>query len=111
VLQGTTVLVEDRNDNARHHYHYPGGGYAGAYSGLAQEAALSALQAPVLIVHGDADETERSLREVTRAGEAWLPEGSQVTLIRGADHSFQREFAEVLDLSALWLRRRFPASR
>lgn len=106
---GESVLVEDQNDNGRTHFELPAGGMPDPYEGLTQQHALSALPVPVLVVHGDEDDLERKLLSVTQEGFEYLPAGSQLVVIRGADHSFIGAFNDVVDHATRWLLKHFPA--
>jgi pimeloyl-ACP methyl ester carboxylesterase len=68
-----------------------------------QPAVLSAIRCPVLIVHGDADEEERQLLELSRRGLPYLPRESRLEVIPGADHSFLNHYDQVISLGVSWL--------
>lgn len=71
-----------------------------------QQELLRAVPVPVLVIHGDTGEQERALAAITEHGRAWLPPGSEVVTLPGADHLF---FDHLEDLSALatdWVDRR-----
>lgn len=71
-----------------------------------QKASLSKITSPTLIIHGDQGE-EAILMPMTRNGMKWLPAGSRLEVIPGADHSFFKHLNDVEKLSGQWLRRHF----
>lgn len=109
LASGEAVQVADLNGTGRSHFEVPAGGLADPYDGIAQHEALSALQAPALIVHGDGDESERWLLALTLSGFDALRPGSRLVVIRGADHSFIDQYDEVIEQSVAWLSRHFSA--
>ncbi|MEC3884478.1 alpha/beta hydrolase [Halobacillus sp. HZG1] len=73
---------------------------------LDQEKLLSSIQCPVLIVHGDQGE-EEILLPLTEKGMKWLPPSSQLTVIKGAPHSFEGYLNHVEKTSIDWLHKHF----
>lgn len=53
-----------------------------------QKKLLSSIKCPVLIIHGNYDEEEKRLSELSRAGMTWLPKDSKLVIVDGAAHSF-----------------------
>lgn len=74
-----------------------------------QEELLRSVGVPVLVIHGDAEESERRLAATSAAGARWLPEGSRVEVIPGATHAFYAHQDEVAALATDWARRWLPA--
>jgi alpha/beta superfamily hydrolase len=70
-----------------------------------QKDLLTAVDVPVLVVHGDTGDQERRLAGITRAGRHWLPAGSELVTIPGADHTFNDRRAELDALIRPWARR------
>ena len=67
-----------------------------------QEQLLRKIECPVLIIHGDQDEEERSLYEISRTGMKYLPRDSKIEIIEGADHKFSDHLNIISDLSLKW---------
>lgn len=66
---------------------------------------LSGINCPVLIIHGDQDQTiplESSKTAIKK-----LPKGSKLEIIRGADHKFSEYADEVIRLSVKWFKEHF----
>lgn len=72
-----------------------------------QEELLGNVKCPVLIVHGNADEEERSLCELTKQGMKWLLGSSRLEVIDGADHSFMEYLDQVEGLASRWFLEHF----
>lgn len=70
--------------------------------------SIKGVQCPVLCLHGDADETERGLSEVTRKRISALPEGSRLEVIEGADHTFMDRLPQLVDRGLDWLKTHMP---
>lgn len=68
-----------------------------------QKKLLSLIKCPVLIIHGNCDEEERMLSELSRAGMKWLPKESKLEIIDGAVHSFMDHLDVVEDHANDWL--------
>lgn len=75
-----------------------------------QRELLSAVRVPVLVVHGDTGDQERQLARISRAGRPWLPDGSEIVTIPGADHTFNDHRAELDALVRRWATRHLLAS-
>jgi pimeloyl-ACP methyl ester carboxylesterase len=75
-----------------------------------QEELLSALQVPVLIVHGDTGEQEQALAAVTARGEHLLPQRSRVIVIPGGTHTFYESQAVLARVVHEWVRVHVPTS-
>jgi pimeloyl-ACP methyl ester carboxylesterase len=73
-----------------------------------QATVLSRIQCPVLIIHGDADEEERQLLELSRRGLHYLPGGSRLEIVHGANHSFMDQIDRVIELGQAWLLEHLP---
>jgi pimeloyl-ACP methyl ester carboxylesterase len=67
-----------------------------------QEDLLGRVRCPVLIIHGDKGKEEGKLLATSREGMKFLPRGSRLEIIEGADHKFDKHLAEVADLSIKW---------
>ena len=68
-----------------------------------QPELLSRVKCPVLLIHGDQGEEERQLLERSREGIEYLPKGSRLALIRGANHTMLDHFDRVIQLTRDWL--------
>ncbi|MGH9614241.1 MAG: alpha/beta hydrolase [Bryobacteraceae bacterium] len=68
-----------------------------------QRELLSRVKCPVLLIHGDEGEEERQLLEGSREGMKYLPESSQLEVIRGANHTMLDHFDRVIALALDWL--------
>lgn len=73
-----------------------------------QEAVLSAVRVPVLVVHGEQG-SEQRLAATTAQGAHWLPEHSRVEVVPGADHTFLAHQGEVAALAREWAARWLPS--
>jgi pimeloyl-ACP methyl ester carboxylesterase len=67
-----------------------------------QEQLLTKIKCPVLIIHGDHDDEERTLLDISRRGMKYLPHDSKIELIEGADHRFNEHLNIISDLSLKW---------
>ena len=67
-----------------------------------QEQLLRNVECPVLIIHGDHDEEERTLLDITRRGMKYLSRDSKLEIIEGADHRFSDHLYLITDLSLKW---------
>lgn len=67
-----------------------------------QRILLSNIRCPVLLIHGDGDEEEQTLYEVSQAGMNYLPAGSELKLIPGATHNFWNNIDQVAGLLQNW---------
>lgn len=72
------------------------------FADIDQKALLQSVPIPVLLIHGDGDEEERELLENSKAGFAYLPEGSRLELLHGATHSFAGQYNTVIEKSTDW---------
>lgn len=68
-----------------------------------QKKLLSSIKCPVLIIHGNYDEEEKRLSELSRAGMTWLPKDSKLVIVDGAAHSFMDHLDVVEDHANDWL--------
>lgn len=68
-----------------------------------QQRLLSSVSCPVLIVHGDADQDEHDLYEISAQGIKWLPKGSRIEVINGATHNFLSVSDQLIALIRSWL--------
>jgi pimeloyl-ACP methyl ester carboxylesterase len=73
-----------------------------------QEELLTAVRVAVLVVHGDTGEQERRLGAITARGSHLLPEGSRVTVIPGATHTFYESQDALAGVVTGWIRERVP---
>lgn len=67
-----------------------------------QAALLKPVNCPVLIIHGDNDDEERRLWELSKQAMQWLPDTSKLVRIEGANHSFLEHFSIVEELANKW---------
>jgi pimeloyl-ACP methyl ester carboxylesterase len=72
-----------------------------------QKKLLSSIKCPVLIIHGDADEEERELCQLTKQGMKWLSKESRLEVIQGATHSFTNHLPLVEKLATDWFLKYF----
>lgn len=72
-----------------------------------QEELLKKVNCPVLVIHGNADEEENRLCELTKHGMQWLSEDSKLEIIDGATHSFMDHLSIVEKLAIDWFLRHF----
>lgn len=78
------------------------------FEDFSQEALLSAVKCPVLIIHGNNDWEEKLLSAITRQGMKWLPPESRLEIIDGAEHNFLNHLSIVETLASDWYRKHFP---
>lgn len=67
---------------------------------LDQKELLSKIRCPVLIIHGDADESVPL--EWSKTALTMLPEGSDLEIIEGEGHLFDNAMSKVADLTKEW---------
>jgi pimeloyl-ACP methyl ester carboxylesterase len=67
-----------------------------------QEDLLNKVKCPVLIIHGDMGEEEQMLSNISQEGARFLPKGSKIEIIEGADHRFSDHLKEIVDLAIKW---------
>jgi pimeloyl-ACP methyl ester carboxylesterase len=67
-----------------------------------QEQLLRRIECPILIIHGDHNDEERTLLETSRKGMRFLPRDSKIEIIEGADHRFNEHLSIISDLSLRW---------
>ncbi|SFB23710.1 MULTISPECIES: S9 family peptidase [unclassified Bacillus (in: firmicutes)] len=67
-----------------------------------QKELLSRVKCPVLIVHGNGDEEEQRLYEISKEGIKWLSDDSRLELIDGAPHSFMEHLDTLENLFIDW---------
>lgn len=67
-----------------------------------QKELLTKVKCPVLIVHGNGDEEEQRLFEISKEGIKWLPDDSRLELIDGAPHSFMGHLDTLENLFIDW---------
>lgn len=68
-----------------------------------QQDLLTSVSVPVLVVHGDTGHQEVALAAITDQGRTYLPAGSRVVTIPGADHTFVDHIAPLADLAVGWV--------
>ncbi len=75
-----------------------------------QEFLLKNVRCPVLLIHGNdpADQEELLLLERSRRGMAFLPQGSRLEIIDGANHTFLSHWHTVTSLATDWYLRHMP---
>ncbi len=66
-----------------------------------QRMILSKIKCPVLIIHGDKDESVPVKHSIK--AKAYLPEGSQLEIIKGGDHVFTNKTDTVISITLNWL--------
>jgi pimeloyl-ACP methyl ester carboxylesterase len=67
-----------------------------------QESLLGKVKCPVLIIHGNKGEEEIMLSKISQEGILFLPMGSKVEIIEGADHKFSNHLDEIVNLAIKW---------
>ncbi|HQS84471.1 MAG: hypothetical protein B7Y25_06070 [Alphaproteobacteria bacterium 16-39-46] len=68
-----------------------------------QEKLLRTIKCPVLMIHGQRDDVEKNLYEISKTGKAYLPQSdSEIKVIPQATHSFEGFFDDVSDLLKEW---------
>lgn len=67
-----------------------------------QESLFRKIKCPVLIIHGDKGEEEIMLSKISREGARFLPRGSKIEIIEGADHKFNDHLNDITDLAIKW---------
>ena len=74
-----------------------------------QNKLLSRVTCPVLIIHGNSkdDDEELQLLENSKAGMRYLPDDSKLEVIEGANHGFQEQYEQVIDLARKWFAKYF----
>lgn len=75
------------------------------WKAIDQEALLSRIKIPVLIVHGDQD--ARVPLEDSRKALKYLPSGSRLEVVEGADHIFNDQLDTFIDLANSWFEEHF----
>jgi len=77
--------------------------YLAERKSINQKEILSKIRCPVLIVHGNKDE----MVPIGHSREAvnYLPKGSKLEVIKGADHFFTGKVDKVIEISGKWLER------
>ncbi|MBI3682310.1 MAG: alpha/beta hydrolase [Acidobacteria bacterium] len=73
-----------------------------------QPQLLSAVNCPVLLIHGDDDDEERQLLLRSRQGMEYLPPGSRLEVIQGAGHGFRSHLDAVVQLLLGWVQQHMP---
>ncbi len=75
-----------------------------------QEGLLKNVTCPVLLIHGNdpADHEERMLLERSERGLPFLPSGSRLEIIDGANHTFVQHWTSVISLASDWYLRHIP---
>ena len=72
-----------------------------------QKQLLSAIECPVLFIHGDADTVEQDLLVMTQKALTLLPKGSQLVIIPGASHTFVDHVPQVIEQAVNWYGKHF----
>jgi pimeloyl-ACP methyl ester carboxylesterase len=67
-----------------------------------QESLLRKVKCPVLIIHGDKGKEEKMLSKISGEGINYLPRGSKIEIVEGADHKFNDHINEIIDLAVKW---------
>ncbi len=68
-----------------------------------QAEILSKVKCPVLIIHGDRD-IDVPL-EHSKNAMKYLPNGSKLEIIKGADHDFKDELPQIIPLAVSWIKK------
>lgn len=74
-----------------------------AFASIDGRALCGALRKPVLLIPGEQGKEDQALLEHSRAAEPWMPPGSALEIILGADHGMRAHWDEVLGLAVPWL--------
>ena len=72
------------------------------FESIDQKELLKNITCPVLIIHGNNDDEETLLCEISKRGMVLLSEGSKLEIIDGANHSFLEHYDILIDLSNEW---------
>lgn len=64
---------------------------------------LSKIRSPVLIIHGDKDESVPL--EDSKNAIKYLPSESKLEIIKGATHDFTEQLDTIIDLTTNWFKR------
>ena len=78
------------------------------FSLVDQESLLTGIRKPILLIHGDGDDEEKSLLANTKRGMKYLPPGSSLEVIKGAPHNFMDYMDRVTELSIRWFIQKIP---
>lgn len=73
-----------------------------------QKKLLTKVHCPVLLIHGNNDEEEMALCNLSKQGFKWLPKESKIEIINGASHGFRGYLERVEKLATQWLLKYFP---
>ncbi len=75
-----------------------------------QPSLLGGVSCPVLLIHGNArdDEEELALLERSHRGMEFLPGGSRLEIVEGANHTFLGHWPAVIALATGWYLRHIP---
>lgn len=69
-----------------------------------QKDLLKTIKCPVLMIHGDGDEEERAGHQLSQAGLSYLPKGSEIKVLSGADHGFWGHIDQAATLLQNWFK-------
>lgn len=72
---------------------------------LDEKSMYAQITCPVLMIHGNGDPFEQGFLELSQKALPYLPAGSQIALIEGAQHAFLEHADEVIALAKSWYRR------
>ena len=81
-----------------------------SFEEINQRELLSAVQCPVLLIHGDDpnDWEESLLLEKSKKGISLLPAGSHLEIIDGANHTFREHLDTVVQVANTWYSQHLP---
>jgi pimeloyl-ACP methyl ester carboxylesterase len=64
-----------------------------------QKTMMQTVNCPVLFIHGDADQLEKSFLDLSKKALPLLPQGSELKIIQGASHNFLTATDQIIELT------------
>lgn len=101
-MEDTGYLVKTRDMGARRRFIIEKKMFD-ELAGIDQEKLLSKVKCPVLIIHGDRDDVVPV--ENSRQAMRYLPNGSKLEIIKGADHGFYEQLDQFIEHTVEWFKR------
>lgn len=101
-MEDTGYLVKKRDMGVRRKFIIEKGMFDELAS-INQEKLLSKVKCPVLIIHGDKDDVVPV--ENSQQAMQYLPAGSKLEVIKGADHSFYEQLDKFIGHTVEWFKR------
>lgn len=101
-MEDTGYLVKTRDMGARRRFIIEKGMFD-ELAGINQKKLLSKVKCPVLIIHGDKDDVVPV--ENSRQAMQYLPNGSKLEIIKGADHGFYDQLDQFIERTVEWFKR------